>query len=221
MRKTGYLKTGLGLLSCLTMLSACGDPDIIETIGSGDRGFAEPSASRCLKTLKSQDVEFEVLANKYYGGGCKAVDAVKLLDFGTKATNLGPMTCSLASSFTNWSTTIVAPAARKYLGSPLARIETSGTYSCRRVNGSGNLSQHAHANAVDVYAFVTEDGQKVTVLGGWNGSQKQQAFLRHLHSASCGPFRTVLGPNYDAQHRNHFHFDMAPSRVGKGKAFCR
>lgn len=45
-------------------------------------------------------------------------------DFGTPTTNLGAMTCPLASSFTDWARYGVAPAAKHYLGSEVVKIET-------------------------------------------------------------------------------------------------
>lgn len=45
----------------------------------------------------------------------------------------------------------------------------------------------------------------------------EAAFLRRLHKGACGTFGTVLGPEANEAHRNHFHFDMAPRRRS---AFC-
>jgi hypothetical protein len=42
-------------------------------------------------------------------------------------------------------------------------------------------------------------------------------FLRRLHKGACGPFGTVLGPEANEAHRNHFHFDLA---ARKRSAFC-
>jgi hypothetical protein len=150
------------------------------------------------------------------------IDTIKLMDFGTQTTNLGAMTCPLASSFTDWARYAVAPAAKQYLGSPVIKIETMGTFNCRAVNGgrSGRLSEHAFANAVDVSAFVLRDGRRISVLNGWRGSPEERAFLRRLHQSACKRFGTVLGPDYNAAHANHFHFDMAKS-MSNGAAYCR
>jgi hypothetical protein len=45
----------------------------------------------------------------------------------------------------------------------------------------------------------------------------EATFLRRLHKGACGTFGTVLGPEANEAHRNHFHFDMAPRRRS---AFC-
>jgi hypothetical protein len=217
MIKNGSQKWALTFaLACI--ISGCGERE--EIIPRANNAFVNKSARMCLSELQSNNINFSPLPNKNYGGGCSANNAVTLLDIGTKVTNLGPMTCTLAAGFADWTRDVVHPAARKHLGSKLARVETSGTYSCRKVSGSGSLSQHAYANAVDVYAFVTEDGRRVSVLAGWHGSKGERAFLRELHAKACGQFGTVLGPAYNRQHANHFHLDMAASRMG-GKSFCR
>jgi hypothetical protein len=43
------------------------------------------------------------------------------------------------------------------------------------------------------------------------------SFLRWLHKGACGSFGTVLGPEANEAHRDHFHFDLAQRRRS---AFC-
>ena len=42
-------------------------------------------------------------------------------------------------------------------------------------------------------------------------------FLHRLHKGACGIFSTVLGPEANEAHRDHFHLDLAPRRRN---AFC-
>jgi hypothetical protein len=42
-------------------------------------------------------------------------------------------------------------------------------------------------------------------------------FLRRMHESACGIFGTVLGPEANEAHRNHFHLDLA---ARKRSAFC-
>ena len=179
--------------------------------------FSTPASRACIVELGNAKVRFTPLANQDFGGGCSAIDSVKLLDIGTPVSNLGAMTCPLARNFAAWVQYAVRPAARKYLGSEVVKVETFGTYSCRNIYGgrSGRLSQHAYANAIDVSAFVLKDGRRITLLEGWQGSGDEQEFLQLLHASSCKRFGTVLGPDYNAAHHNHFHFDMS------GNGFCR
>ena len=46
----------------------------------------------------------------------------------------------------------------------------------------------------------------------------RQMFLRAMHASACRRFGTVLGPEANEAHRNHFHFDLA-ERGGRGN-FC-
>jgi len=209
------------LIAGVFALAACGGRETLQSSRSGDN-MTSQSARQCLAGLKSKSVRFAGLPNKSFDGGCRMIDTIKLMDFGTPTTNLGAMTCPLASSFTDWARYGVAPAAKHYLGSEVVKIETMGTFNCRAVNGSrsGKLSEHAFANAVDVSAFALRDGRRISVLNGWRGSSAEQAFLRRLHQSACKRFGTVLGPEYNAAHANHFHFDMAKS-TSNGTAYCR
>jgi hypothetical protein len=114
-------------------------------------------------------------------------------------------------SVDRWVADVVAPAARFHFGAPLAELKVAASYSCRPMNhvSGGRLSEHGYANALDVSAFILADGRTVTVKGGWYGDSRERAFLRAVHDGTCRHFTTVLGPNYDANHRDHFHMDLA------------
>lgn len=47
---------------------------------------------------------------------------------------------------------------------------------------------------------------------------KEGRFLRQLHDGACKTFGTVLGPEANDAHRDHFHFDMKPR---KRRAVCQ
>ena len=38
---------------------------------------------------------------------------------------------------------------------------------------------------------------------------RERAFLHAVHDGACAQFTTVLSPDYDANHRDHFHLDLA------------
>lgn len=203
-------------------LAACGGTAVRDLPRDANDSFKSPDARMCLSELKAKSVRFSALPNQSFGGGCRTIDTVKLMDFGTPTTNLGAMTCPLATNFAAWAKHAVQPAGKQYLGSDVIRIETMGTYSCRNVNGgrTGKLSEHAFGNAVDVSAFILRDGRRISVLNSWHGSSYEREFLRRLHQSACKRFGTVLGPDYNGAHANHFHFDMAKS-MKDGSSFCR
>ena len=120
------------------------------------------------------------------------------------------MTCPVATAMELWRTKTVAPAAREIFGSDLARIEHLGVYSCRRLYGrsEGAWSEHATGNAIDIAAFVLEDGRRISVLGDWSGDEDEVRFLRAVRDGACDVFATVLSPDYNAAHADHFHFDQ-------------
>ena len=210
------------LLATALALAGCGGRESSEVARPTVPTFQNADARMCLSDLKSKSIKFSALANQNFGGGCRTIDTVKLMDIGVPSTNLGAMTCPLAAGFAAWAKHAVLPASRQYLGAEVVRIETMGTYSCRNVNGgrSGKLSEHAYGNAVDVSAFVLRDGRRVSVLSGWRGQADEREFLRRLHQSACKRFGTVLGPDYNNAHANHFHFDMANS-MKDGSSYCR
>ncbi|HWJ70278.1 MAG TPA: extensin family protein [Sphingobium sp.] len=217
----------LAALLALASLAACADHSVVHkrpVSAPAQRPAALPTSQsfrQCTAQLDSAQVRYTPLPNQNNGGGCTVIDAVKLMDIGTPTANLGAMTCPLAEKFAAWARYAVRPAARLYFGSEVVRIETFGTYACRDVRGTGGTiagkrSEHASANAVDVAGFVLADGRRITVLADWQGSGPPAQFLRALRQSACRRFPTVLSPDYNAAHRDHFHFDMG----GKG-GFCR
>ena len=107
-------------------------------------------------------------------------------------------------------------------GTPTVRSAAVPTFSFA---GPGN-------NAIDQRAQPTMS-LGISRLGGpvWAASTRVSAgrlsratkrgyrtFLKAAHRTACRHFGTVLGPEYDRTHRNHFHVDLANRRLG---TFCR
>jgi hypothetical protein len=47
----------------------------------------------------------------------------------------------------------------------------------------------------------------------------EEQFLKRVHDRSCDVFKTVLGPEANEDHRNHFHLDLAQRK--RGAHYCR
>ena len=43
-------------------------------------------------------------------------------------------------------------------------------------------------------------------------------FVKHVHDAACKDFGTVLGPEANEAHKNHFHLDM---KARRHSSFCQ
>ena len=214
------------LLPIVMALNACIDiPQVADKRESVKRSATyrptSANARQCLANLGATQASFTPLPDQYFGAGCSNRNTVRLASLQSDyeslgLSNLGPVTCPLANTFAAWARFGVDRAARQILGSPLARIETMGSYNCRNVAGSSRRSAHATANAIDVSGFVLADGRRITLTGDWQeGSAAERQFLRIVHTSACKRFGTVLGPAYNVSHYDHFHLEMSKS------AFCR
>ncbi|MES2698316.1 MAG: extensin family protein [Pseudomonadota bacterium] len=182
-----------------------------------------PDQRQCLTELNQAGAQFTPVVDNYFGNGCSTVGTVQLAalsgDGGNMSVgNIGPVQCGVGSALAAWARFGVDRAARQLLGSPLQRIETFGSYSCRNVAGSQRRSAHATAGAIDISAFVLADGRRITVAGDWqSGSAAEKEFLRTVQRSACRRFDTVLGPEYNAAHHDHLHLEG----VIEGNSFCR
>ncbi|MDG6077585.1 extensin family protein [Erythrobacter litoralis] len=181
---------------------------------------ASPLGQQCLAELGRTNARFTSLPDRDYGGGCSVLNSVQLDRVGSDTgqfavTNLGPLACPAANALAGWARFAVDRAARQILGSPIARIETMGSYSCRNIAGSTRRSAHARAEAVDIGGFVLGNGRRISVKAGWTGASDEREFLRVVHRSACKRFGTVLGPDYNAAHQDHLHLE-----AGDG-SFCR
>lgn len=209
------------IIGAALVAGCAGSPDSARQLPSRNTGASisqTPQGRACLASLGASQANFTPLADRFFGAGCATLGTVKLGWLSGDAgrldvTNLGPVSCPLANAMQNWARFGVDRAARQILGSPLARIETMGSYSCRNVAGTGRLSAHATANAVDVAAFRLADGRRISVLNDWNSPSPQiRAFLRTIRDSGCKRFGTVLSPEYNAAHRDHLHLESSAMR---------
>ncbi len=147
--------------------------------------------------------------------GCGAQDAVRLRS--VKGVSLRPpavMTCDTARALGKWVDGPLQRAFRRQ--GPVREIRVASGYACRTRNNrpGAKISEHGKGRAIDLAAFTMADGTVITVKEGWNGPRKTRKALRKAYGAACGTFGTTLGPDADAYHRDHFHFDTAGYRGG-------
>jgi hypothetical protein len=188
------------------------------------RAKAEPA--RCLAALAQTGMQYEPVPDRTTGEGCGFHNAVRLrsaaVRFGAPLT----LSCPMALSFYLWERHALQPAAAERVGQRVAAIEHVGSYACRNINrGDGAVpgasrSRHATADALDVTALVLADGQRITVLNRWDppasdAGRPGHLLLRDAYTAACRHFDGVLGPDYNAAHRDHFHLETG------GYAMCR
>lgn len=158
-------------------------------------------------------------------GACRREDRQvisALAHAGIRLTPAGAQaTCSVDAGLAWWLRHGVQPPAQALLGSRVVRIEHLGTTNCRRIGGggSGQWSEHATGNAIDISAFVLADGRHISVLADWDAQDDRAAFLHAVRDGACHSFATVLSPDYNAAHADHLHLDQANRAYGRSA--CR
>jgi hypothetical protein len=165
----------------------------------------------CREVLKEPHIDATPIPDRVSDNNCGWVNAVRFTRSGGAKIGANPLTCEMAAALTLWVEHEVQPLAREMFGQEVVRLGDMGTYDCRNIVGNplwkGVRSQHAAANAIDISGFTFADGRSITLLKDWSGKGKDSEFLREAHRRSCRYFRVALGPEFNAAHKNHFHFD--------------
>lgn len=98
-------------------------------------------------------------------------------------------------------------------------IQHMGTYNCRVISGTDTLSRHAYGDAIDLAGFEFEDGTVVTLVDDWEHDTTSPATFggQFLYLAAhrwydAWIWNTILTPNYNSAHDDHFHVDLTPDR---------
>lgn len=184
----------------------------------------DPAA--CRAKLEEAGINFAALPEHRPSANCGYTDGLRPAGGGSQRIGFAPrpplISCPVQAALALWEWHVVQPAAIDLFGQEVARIEHLGGYGCRRMYGSSDArwSEHATADAIDIAAFVLEDGARVSVLEDWDGEGDRAAFLRRVRDGGCDVFATVLSPDYNAAHADHFHFDQAARGRYLGRA-CR
>ncbi|MFY0692442.1 MAG: extensin family protein [Paracoccaceae bacterium] len=161
--------------------------------------------------------ELSSIRGKLRGCGVRNPVEVTSVD-GVLLSQPATMDCDTARALNTWVRNGVKPSVGR-LGGGVASLKVVAHYSCRtRNNRAGaKISEHGKGRAVDVAAINLKNGRSLNVLTGWR-DPVQGRVLKKIHKTACGPFGTVLGPNSDRYHKDHFHLDTA--RHGRGP-YCR
>lgn len=170
---------------------------------------------RCRALLDRAGVGYIVLAEQREGARCGYADGLRFAADDPRITPFSPANlgtaCPVAAALALWEWEVLQPAAERHFRMRVTRVEHLGSYNCRRMYGrsSGDFSQHATADAVDISGFRLADGTRVTLVDDWTKDGPRAAFLREVRDGACGVFSTVLSPDYNAAHRDHLHMDQA------------
>ena len=118
--------------------------------------------------------------------------------------------CPMATQLPVWASAVdsyLFPVEKTRIKS----LDIGGSYECRERNvvGSTDVSEHGRADAIDFNGFTFEDGRKVRVDPDYSSADPAiSRFMHFAHDAACTSFTTVLGPDANADHHDHFHLDL-------------
>jgi hypothetical protein len=179
-------------------------PQLLALADQPSRCFALLERASGLSVTREPDVQ--------EGPLCGKINTVTIRQSPVTFAARTQVTCPMAAGLLLWQRDALIPLARKHLGVTVAKIETFGTYACRTRNNQpgARISEHARANAIDISGFVLADGRRISIKDAWNGSDAAaRAFVRDTFWSGCRYFSVVLGPNSDAFHQDHLHFDLS------------
>ena len=169
----------------------------------------------CFGFLDLNEIDYTRKKDSEPGQDCGLYNALVLDQSLLPYSGTLTMTCPLTSGLVLLERQSLVLRAKEHFESPLAQVLSYGTHNCRRMYGrdTGKFSEHATANAIDIRGFVLADGTRITLKSDWGNDSDAGRFLKDVRNDACKIFGTVLGPDYNDAHADHFHLDMSQTGV--------
>lgn len=169
----------------------------------------------CRQALERAELQFRAQAHSPVTAKCPLQNVWRIERGQARLSSSFIASCPLAVAYALFERHGMQPAAQRVFGQPVTQVDHLGSFACRNVYNrqQGRLSQHATANALDISGFRLRDGQRIVLARDWQAGGQKAEFLRQVRQAACNSFSTVLGPDYNAAHHNHFHLDMGRWQV--------
>ncbi|WP_300296428.1 extensin family protein [Ferrovibrio sp.] len=167
--------------------------------------------SACLNDLQATGAQFELIAQAEPGkDGCTLQNGVKLMRTGLTLNRPVELTCPMALRLVQFEQEVLLPEAQKLFGQSLAQLNHAGGFTCKAMTGNGKrISEHGHGRAIDIWGFTLANGGRISVTDHFRARGREGTYLRDVNRAACRYFSVVLGPNADAAHAKHFHWDIS------------
>jgi hypothetical protein len=197
------------------------EPYLVAALPRADNPVSEPrnvmpaDEVDCRRDLKRLGVVYKDLPAIHEGESCGIDYPVKVSAIGkVKMVPAATLRCEMAATVAAWTKKELVPAAKSRYLTGVKAIHQGSSYSCRNVRRSRTLSEHGKGNALDIARIELNSGRDIDVRKPGLFSFRQKGFLNSVRSDGCDYFTTVLGPGYDRDHRDHFHFDLKARRGG-------
>jgi hypothetical protein len=205
-----YGASRLGVVSWPTHYDPLALPDLNEApywLTQTRLKLIDVDGQNCQLALSRADQNFSPSPHLGSGSNCALEDAIQLSHLSAAKIRSENTRCNIAARLYMWERNVVQPVAKRMFGEGVAEVTHFGSYSCRTISGTSHMSEHATANAFDISGFKLKSGKIISVLKDWRGGTKSE-FLHEMRSGLCDYFNLTLSPDYNADHKDHFHVDM-------------
>lgn len=169
----------------------------------------------CRQTLETSGLRYRAQADSPASANCPLENVWRIEQGQARLSSSFLASCPLAVAYALFERHGLQVVAQQVFGQPVVQVDHLGSFACRNIYNrkQGRLSEHATANALDISGFRLQGGQRIVLAQDWQAGGQTGDFLRRVHRAACDSFSTVLGPDYNAAHHNHFHLDMGRWQV--------
>jgi hypothetical protein len=163
----------------------------------------------CAASFALSDIPLQPLPPQPLRDGCGIAEPVRLPSDLRISPNPPVVNCPLAAAWVILERHGLQPAAQEEFAQRVTGVRHLGSYNCRNLyhRTGGRRSRHATADALDLAGFTLADGRSISLPRDWDAPGPPGDFLRAVRDAACRVFGAVLGPDYNAAHRDHFHLD--------------
>lgn len=170
----------------------------------------------CRNELRKLGVQFQELDPIRQSASCHIDHPVKVSRIGNVAIKpAATLNCQMAEAFASWTRNELVPASRWRFLSGVKTIRQGSSYSCRKIAGTrGTPSEHSLGNAIDIMKIELQSGKEIDVRKPGLFAFRKRGLLNTVRADGCEYFTTVLGPGYNRDHADHFHFDIKARRSG-------
>ena len=198
---------------------AAGFSRMIDPLSRSEESDVLPAEeAQCRKKLDRMGVKYQSIPQISGQGDCGIAYPVEVsaLGGGVKMQPAATLTCEMAETLARWSKKELVPAARLRYFSGISTIHQASSYSCRWIKGrrGGTLSEHGKGRALDIAEITLNNGKDIMVRKKAFWKFREKGLLNSVRSDGCDYFTTVLGPGYNEDHKDHFHFDIKERRSG-------
>lgn len=170
---------------------------------------------RCAQLVAALPWRATPLPDRRTGEGCGFTNAWRVAAMGEVSVgDAFSLSCPSVLALAMWQRHTLDAAAERHFGEPVRRLQHVGSYACRNLYSREGAarSRHATADALDVTGFELRSGRRIALPRDWD-DDSAGAFLRDAHAGACRWFDGVLGPAYNAAHRDHFHLETGGWRT--------